>query len=97
MLPPSWKGFKHNLKHKKEEFSMVQLGCHIRIEESLCVQDCTKNKVKTSCWTIHCLHGGNKQKTIKIAKERATKESMMVITNQTRSLTIWFVGDVKDW
>nr|GEV88101.1 zinc finger, CCHC-type [Tanacetum cinerariifolium] len=34
-LPPSWKDFKHNLKHGKEDLSLVQLGSHLRIEESL--------------------------------------------------------------
>ncbi|GJT78362.1 hypothetical protein Tco_1045087 [Tanacetum coccineum] len=31
-LPPSWKEFKHGLKHKKEELNLVQLGSHLRIE-----------------------------------------------------------------
>ncbi|GJW59596.1 zinc finger, CCHC-type containing protein [Tanacetum coccineum] len=34
-LPPSWKEFKHGLKHKKEELNLVQLGSHLRIEEGL--------------------------------------------------------------
>ncbi|GKA11980.1 hypothetical protein Tco_0691526 [Tanacetum coccineum] len=34
-LPPSWKDFKHTLKHKKEELTLVELGSHMRIEESL--------------------------------------------------------------
>ncbi|KAJ9561377.1 hypothetical protein OSB04_006537 [Centaurea solstitialis] len=34
-LPLSWKEFKHTLKHNKEELSLVQLGSHFRIEESL--------------------------------------------------------------
>nr|GEY53955.1 zinc finger, CCHC-type [Tanacetum cinerariifolium] len=34
-LPPSWKDFKHSLKHKKKELNLVQLGSHIRIEEGL--------------------------------------------------------------
>ncbi|GJY32125.1 zf-CCHC domain-containing protein [Tanacetum coccineum] len=38
-LPPSWKDFKHTLKHKKEELTLVELGSHLRIEESLKVQD----------------------------------------------------------
>ena len=29
-LPPSWKDFKHTLKHQKEELSLVQLGSHFR-------------------------------------------------------------------
>jgi len=45
-LPPSWKDFKHTLKHQKEEVSLVQLGSHIRIEESLRVQESDKGKVK---------------------------------------------------
>ena len=34
-LPPSWKEFKHSLKHRKEDFTIVELGSHLRIEESL--------------------------------------------------------------
>ncbi|GJS63364.1 zinc finger, CCHC-type containing protein [Tanacetum coccineum] len=34
-LPPSWKDFKHTLKHLKEELTLIELGSHLRIEESL--------------------------------------------------------------
>ncbi|GJY28832.1 zinc finger, CCHC-type containing protein [Tanacetum coccineum] len=34
-LSPSWKEFKHGLKHKKEELNLVRLGSHLRIEEGL--------------------------------------------------------------
>nr|GEW52851.1 zinc finger, CCHC-type [Tanacetum cinerariifolium] len=34
-IPPSWNDFKHTLKHKKEELTLVELGSHLRIEESL--------------------------------------------------------------
>ena len=43
-LPPSWKDFKHTLKHKKEDLTLVELGSHLRIEESLRVQDSDKPK-----------------------------------------------------
>ncbi|GJX73865.1 hypothetical protein Tco_0312460 [Tanacetum coccineum] len=43
-LPPSWKDFKHTLKHKKEELTLVELGSHLCIEESLKVQDNDKPK-----------------------------------------------------
>ncbi|XP_048611342.1 uncharacterized protein LOC125585743 [Brassica napus] len=43
-LPPSWKDFKHILKHKNEELSLVQLGSHLRIEESLRAQEGEKPK-----------------------------------------------------
>ncbi|GJX08471.1 hypothetical protein Tco_0196403 [Tanacetum coccineum] len=34
-LLPSWKDFKHTLKHLKKELTQVELGSHLRIEESL--------------------------------------------------------------
>ncbi|GJS02680.1 zinc finger, CCHC-type containing protein [Tanacetum coccineum] len=43
-LPPSWKDFKHTLKHQKQELTLVLLGSHLRIEESLKVQDIDKPK-----------------------------------------------------
>ncbi|GJV26098.1 hypothetical protein Tco_1378793 [Tanacetum coccineum] len=43
-LPPSWKDFKHTLKHKKDELTLVELGSHLRIEESLRMQDSDKPK-----------------------------------------------------
>nr|GEW79537.1 putative reverse transcriptase domain-containing protein [Tanacetum cinerariifolium] len=45
-LPPSWKDFKHTLKHGKDDLSLVQLGNHLRIEESLRAQDSDKGKGK---------------------------------------------------
>ncbi|GKA16816.1 zinc finger, CCHC-type containing protein [Tanacetum coccineum] len=41
-LSPSWKDFKHTLKHLKEELTLVELDNHPRIEESLRVQDSDK-------------------------------------------------------
>nr|GEW40045.1 zinc finger, CCHC-type [Tanacetum cinerariifolium] len=38
-LSPSWKDFKHTLKHLKEELTLVELGSYLRIEESLRAQD----------------------------------------------------------
>ncbi|GKB14103.1 zinc finger, CCHC-type containing protein [Tanacetum coccineum] len=43
-LPPFWKDFKHTLKHKKEELTLVELGSYLRIEESLRAQDSDKPK-----------------------------------------------------
>ncbi|GKD74391.1 hypothetical protein Tco_1332673 [Tanacetum coccineum] len=42
--PPSWKDFKHNLKHQKEELTLVELGSHLLIKESLRVQDSDKQR-----------------------------------------------------
>nr|GEX70409.1 zinc finger, CCHC-type [Tanacetum cinerariifolium] len=43
-VSPSWKDFKHTLKHRKEELTLVELGSHLRIEKSLKVQDSDKPK-----------------------------------------------------
>ncbi|KAJ9538049.1 hypothetical protein OSB04_030782 [Centaurea solstitialis] len=58
-LPPSWKDFKHTLKHQKEELSLVQLGSHIRIEESLRGQESDKNKAKPDVGqpSVHMVEG----------------------------------------
>ncbi|GKD18006.1 hypothetical protein Tco_1207164, partial [Tanacetum coccineum] len=45
-LPPSWKDFKHMLKHNKDELSLVQLGSHIRIKETLRMEESGKGKGK---------------------------------------------------
>ncbi|GKD08262.1 zinc finger, CCHC-type containing protein [Tanacetum coccineum] len=45
-LPPSWKDFKHTLKHGKDDLSLVQLGSHLCIEESLKAQDSDEGKGK---------------------------------------------------
>ncbi|GJV51156.1 zinc finger, CCHC-type containing protein [Tanacetum coccineum] len=43
-LPPSWKDFKNTLKHQNGELTLVELGSHLRIEESLRAHDSDKQK-----------------------------------------------------
>ncbi|GJW34701.1 hypothetical protein Tco_0057621 [Tanacetum coccineum] len=43
-LPPSWKDFKHTLKHLKEDLTLIELGSYLCIEESLRAQDNDKPK-----------------------------------------------------
>ncbi|GJY57040.1 zinc finger, CCHC-type containing protein [Tanacetum coccineum] len=45
-LPPFWKDFKHTLKHGNDDLSLVQLGSHLRIEDSLRAQESEKGKGK---------------------------------------------------
>lgn len=45
-LPPSWKDFKHHLKHRKEEISLIQLGSHLKIKEGLRDQENDKGTGK---------------------------------------------------
>nr|GEZ24354.1 zinc finger, CCHC-type [Tanacetum cinerariifolium] len=46
LVPPSWKDFEHTLKYGKDNLSLVKLGSHLRIEESLRAQDSDKGKGK---------------------------------------------------
>nr|GEY15891.1 zinc finger, CCHC-type [Tanacetum cinerariifolium] len=43
-LSPSWKDFKHTLKHLRKDLTLIELASHLRIEESLRVQDSDKPK-----------------------------------------------------
>nr|GEZ72399.1 zinc finger, CCHC-type [Tanacetum cinerariifolium] len=43
-LPPFWKDFKNTVKHLKKELTLVELGSHLRIKESLRMQDNDKPK-----------------------------------------------------
>ncbi|GKB79521.1 zinc finger, CCHC-type containing protein, partial [Tanacetum coccineum] len=45
-LPPSSKDFEHVLKHGKDDLSLVQLGSHLRIEESLRAHKSDKGNCK---------------------------------------------------
>nr|GEW51610.1 zinc finger, CCHC-type [Tanacetum cinerariifolium] len=50
-LSPSWIDFKHTLKHLKEELTLIELGSHLRIEESLKVDSgVTVHVCKDRCW-----------------------------------------------
>ncbi|GJY14558.1 zinc finger, CCHC-type containing protein [Tanacetum coccineum] len=54
-LPPSWKDFKHTLKHKKEELTLVELGSHMCIEESPArLQIMTSQRGNKSAGSIRC-------------------------------------------
>nr|KAJ0217863.1 hypothetical protein LSAT_V11C300117180 [Lactuca sativa] len=78
-LPPSWKNFKHNLKHNKEELTLTQIGSHLRIEESIRTQELDNNpkgknqddkfsnkKAKLVCW--NCNKPGHFKKDCRLRK-----------------------------
>ena len=57
-LSPSWKDYKHTLKHQKEELILGQVGSELRIEESLRVHESDKHKRETvGKWTTFCPYG----------------------------------------
>ncbi|XP_010484754.1 PREDICTED: uncharacterized protein LOC104763032 [Camelina sativa] len=68
-LPPSWKDFRRMLKHKKEELSLVQLGSHLRIKESLRVQEGGKPK-EAEPSSINMMEEGGSSKMENKGKKR---------------------------
>ncbi|GJT78812.1 zinc finger, CCHC-type containing protein [Tanacetum coccineum] len=76
-LPPSWKDFKHTLKHGKDDLSLVQLGSHLRIEESLRAQDSDKGKGKEV--------GGP---SVNMTKEVLTRNQSWNVGNVARHVTL---------
>nr|GEV30483.1 zinc finger, CCHC-type [Tanacetum cinerariifolium] len=65
-LPPSWKDFKHTLKHGKDDLSLVQLGSHLCIEESLKAQESDKGKGKKVVGpSVNMMEEGGKNKNNK--------------------------------
>ncbi|GKB46774.1 zinc finger, CCHC-type containing protein, partial [Tanacetum coccineum] len=55
------KDFKHTLKHGKDDLSLVQLGSHLRIEESLRAHDSDKGKGKETGHFKRDCRSGNKK------------------------------------
>ncbi|CAM8880725.1 unnamed protein product [Rhodiola kirilowii] len=52
-LPPSWKDFKHTLKHKKEEMSLEELGGELCVEESIRMQEDVKQNETIESSSVH--------------------------------------------
>ncbi|KAF7815456.1 Retrovirus-related Pol polyprotein from transposon TNT 1-94 [Senna tora] len=62
-LPSSWKDFKKNLKHKKEDISLEQLGNHLRLEEEYRKQDAEKETNVQE--KVHMVEEGQSNRTSK--------------------------------
>ncbi|GJT59949.1 zinc finger, CCHC-type containing protein [Tanacetum coccineum] len=94
-LPPSWKDFKYTLKHGKDDLSLIQLGNHLRIEESLRAQESDKGKgkevVRPSVNMIE--EGKNKNNKQNKGKKRGFNENNTSSgTNKKPKLQCWKCG-----
>ncbi|GJU94816.1 zinc finger, CCHC-type containing protein [Tanacetum coccineum] len=77
-LPPSWKDLKHTLKHGKDDLFLVQLGSHLRIEESLRTHESDKGKGKeVGGPSVNMMEEGGKNKNNKQnkGKKRGFKDN----------------------
>ena len=94
-LPPSWKDFKHNLKHQKEELSLVQLASHLRIEESLRAKDKdysdkTKGKVESGQPSVNMVEDKQKNSNNKgHGKKRKQEHVPQNANKKKKELVCW--------
>ncbi|GJZ96350.1 zinc finger, CCHC-type containing protein [Tanacetum coccineum] len=93
-LPPSWKDFKHTLKHGKDDLSLVQLGSHLRIEESLRAQDSDKGKGKeVGGPSVNMTEEGkNKHNKQNKGKKRSNENNSGSSSNKKPKLECWKCG-----
>nr|GEV82629.1 zinc finger, CCHC-type [Tanacetum cinerariifolium] len=94
-LPPSWKDFKHTLKHGKDDLSLVELGSHLRIEESLMAQDSDKGKGKeVGGPSVNMTEEGgkNKHQKQKKGKKRSNEDNNGSGSNKKAKLECWKCG-----
>ncbi|KAL6547209.1 hypothetical protein OROMI_022930 [Orobanche minor] len=90
-LPPSWREFKNNLKHK-EELTLVELGSHFQIEQS--IRDMEKVSVgdaKTMAGsTVNMMEEGESSKANK--GKRKFQGNNSKAPNKKPKLTCWKCG-----
>ncbi|KAL0318257.1 UNVERIFIED_CONTAM: hypothetical protein Scaly_2850200 [Sesamum calycinum] len=93
-LPPSWKDFKHTLKHQKEELSLVQLGSHLPIEESLRAQENDKPKGKdvVGSSSVNMVEDRRATKTNDKKGTRKVHDNKHDGSNKKSKLTCWKCG-----
>nr|GEW51291.1 zinc finger, CCHC-type [Tanacetum cinerariifolium]GEY43825.1 zinc finger, CCHC-type [Tanacetum cinerariifolium] len=94
-LPPSWKDFKHTLKHGKDDRSLAQLGSHLRIEESLKAKDSDTGKGKeVGGPSVNMTEEGGKNKHHKQnkGKKRYNKNDSGSRSNKKPKLECWKCG-----
>nr|GEU96502.1 zinc finger, CCHC-type [Tanacetum cinerariifolium] len=99
-FPPSWKDFKHTLKHGKDDLSLVQLGSHLRIEESLRVQDSDKGKGKeVGGPSVNMTEEGDKNKHHKQNKGKndPIRTTVVLVPTRNQSWNVRSVVDVIAW
>ncbi|GJT96809.1 zinc finger, CCHC-type containing protein [Tanacetum coccineum] len=86
--------FKHTLKHGKDDWSLVQLGSHLRIEESLRAQDSDKVKGKeVGGPSVNMTEEGkNKHNKQNKGKKRSNENNSGSSSNKKPKLECWKCG-----
>ncbi|GJZ11458.1 zinc finger, CCHC-type containing protein [Tanacetum coccineum] len=86
--------FKHTLKHGKDDLSLVQLGSHLRIEESLRAHDSDKGKGKeVGGPSVNMTEEGkNKHNKQNKGKKRSNENNSGSSSNKKPKLECWKCG-----
>ncbi|GJR91226.1 zinc finger, CCHC-type containing protein [Tanacetum coccineum] len=93
-VPPSWKDFKHTLKHLKEELTLVELDSHLCIEESLRVQDSDKPKGNNVVGpsVVNMVEHNNSSRYNGNKGKRKHHDNTRVDPNKKSKVTCWKCG-----
>nr|GEV63133.1 zinc finger, CCHC-type [Tanacetum cinerariifolium] len=94
-LPPSWKDFKHTLKHNKDELSLVQLESHFRIEKTLKAKESGKGKGKeiVASSLVNMIEDGKNKNNNKNTKgKKRNNDGNNDGSNKKSKLTCWKCG-----
>ncbi|GKD43479.1 zinc finger, CCHC-type containing protein [Tanacetum coccineum] len=93
-LHPSWKDFKHTLKHKNDELTLVELGSHLRIEESIRVQDSDKPKSNNVAGpsVVNMVENNNSSRYNDNKGKRKHHDNTRVDPNKKAKPTCWKCG-----
>ncbi|GJY27476.1 zinc finger, CCHC-type containing protein [Tanacetum coccineum] len=93
-LPPSWKDFKHTLKHPKEELTLVELGSYLHIEESLKVQDNDKPKGNNVAGplVVNMVEHNNSSRYTDNRAKRKHHDNTKADPNKKSKVTCWKCG-----
>nr|GEV08362.1 zinc finger, CCHC-type [Tanacetum cinerariifolium] len=86
--------FKHTLKHKKEELTLVELGSHLRIDESLRVQDSDKPKGNNVVGpsVVNMVKHNNSSRYNDNKGKRKHHDNTRIDPNKNAKLTCWKCG-----
>ncbi|GKD62085.1 zinc finger, CCHC-type containing protein [Tanacetum coccineum] len=93
-LPSSWKDFKHTLKHLKDELTLGELGSHLRIEESLRMQDSDKPKGNNVTYlsVVNMMEHNNSFRYNDNKGKRKHHDNTKVDHNKKSKVTCWKCG-----
>nr|GEU67950.1 hypothetical protein [Tanacetum cinerariifolium] len=91
--------FKHSLKHNKDELSLVQLGSHFRIEETLRAKGSGKGKGKETVGSssVNMIKDGKNKNNYKNnkAKKRKNDATYNIVIHQMDVKTTFLNGDLE--